>query len=81
MTRTECEHQIIALVEQAAEIYRRYNPTGTSLTLLWSDGFINVSDIDVDSDTKEITMWTIDSSKHHDGAVVSHDYDKMTVPA
>lgn len=82
MTRSECERKLIELAERAVEIYRQYNPEGRRISIsTHSDGYISVSDIDVDPETKEIVSWTLEGAKNQEGEVYSLNYDSMTVEA
>ena len=37
MTRLECEMQIMGLLRQIVDVYHKYNPNGTYLTLTYND--------------------------------------------
>lgn len=80
MTRSECERKLIELTELAMDIYHQYNPDGQELSLLRQrGGYINVSDIELDPETKDIVCWTIEGIKREDGEIDSLDYDRMTI--
>lgn len=80
MTRAECERKLIELAEQADRIYREYNPEGEGISLhTYRDGYISVSDISIDSETKKVKCWTLDGAKDQEGEIISFDYDDMTV--
>ena len=76
MTRQECAEKLIALMEEAGRIYREFNPDGAGISCsCGADGYINVSDINVNSETHEITNWKLEASKYTDGRIVIWDYD------
>lgn len=80
MTRQECESKLIELAEQMDGIYRQYNPDGQGIMVsTYKDGYISVSDIEVDSETKEIVNWTLEAAKNREGEVYALNYDSMTI--
>jgi len=80
MTRAECERKLIELAEQADRVYREYTPEGNGISISTNrDGYISVSDIDVDQKTKEITCWTLEGAKNQEGEVYSLDFPGMTI--
>ena len=85
MTRAECERKLIELAEQAVKIYHEYNPNGGGVSIsTFRDGYISVSDIEVDHDPdnpeeSKIVAWTLEGAKNQEGEIYSMDYDGMTI--
>ena len=44
MTRTECQNEIMAKLKEIVEIYHKYNPAGTYLSMTYlDDDWLNVN--------------------------------------
>lgn len=77
MTRQECAEKIFALMEEAGKVYRQYQPDGPGISCTWdATGYIGVSDIKVDSETREIKNWTLQASRFEDGSMALWQYDE-----
>lgn len=77
MTRQECAEKIFALMEEAGRVYKEYNPDGEGISCTWdANGYISVSDVKVNSETREIASWTLEASRYEDGHMALWEYDE-----
>lgn len=56
MNRAECEEKIIKEFERIVEIYHKYNPAGTYLSMAYLDDWINVNNRYYDEESPDYEL-------------------------